>query len=91
MMDGARPGSTTVEQQRIKEFERGVRELRKAFGEACLEPGIAQTFTRAYRTQTNGKAERFIRSALREWACGRAYQRSDERRAALPAWNHFYN
>ena len=62
-----------------------------AFGEACLELGIAQRFTRAYRPQTNGKAERFIQSALREWAYGRSYQHSDERRAALPAWNHFYN
>lgn len=62
-----------------------------AFGEACLELGIAQRFTRAYRPQTNGKAERFIQSALREWAYGRAYENSDQRRAALPAWNHFYN
>ena len=62
-----------------------------AFGQACLELGIAQKFTRAYRPQTNGKAERFIQSALREWAYGRTYQHSDERRAALPAWNHFYN
>ncbi len=62
-----------------------------AFGQACLELGISQKFTRAYRPQTNGKAERFIQSALREWAYGRAYQHSDERRAALPAWNHFYN
>jgi transposase InsO family protein len=62
-----------------------------AFAEACLELGIAQKFTRAYRPQTNGKAERFIQSALREWAYGRAYQHSDERRAALHAWNHFYN
>jgi len=62
-----------------------------AFGAACLELGIAQKFTRAYRPQTNGKAERFIQSALREWAYGRAYQHSDERRAALPVWQHFYN
>lgn len=62
-----------------------------AFGEACLELGIAQKFTRAYRPQTNGKAERFIQSALREWAYGRAYGHSDERRAALPYWTHFYN
>lgn len=62
-----------------------------AFGAACLELGIAQKFTRAYRPQTNGKAERFIQSALREWAYGRAYANSDERRAALPRWNHFYN
>jgi transposase InsO family protein len=62
-----------------------------AFGAACLELGIAQKFTRAYRPQTNGKAERFIQSALREWAYGRAYENSEQRREALPVWNHFYN
>ena len=61
------------------------------FGAACLELGIAQKFTRAYRPQTNGKAERFIQSALREWAYGRPYGNSDQRRDALPIWNHFYN
>jgi transposase InsO family protein len=62
-----------------------------AFGAACLELGITQKFTRAYRPQTNGKAERFIQSALREWAYGRAYENSEQRQAALPVWNHFYN
>lgn len=62
-----------------------------AFGATCLELGIAKRFTRAYRPQTNGKAERFIQSALREWAYGRAYDNSEQRRAALPVWNHFYN
>ena len=62
-----------------------------AFRNACLDLGIKQKFTRAYRPQTNGKAERFIQSALREWAYGRAYASSEVRRAALPAWNHFYN
>jgi transposase InsO family protein len=62
-----------------------------AFGAACLELGIAQKFTRAFRPQTNGKAERFIQSAIREWAYGRAYRNSAQRRAALPVWNHFYN
>ena len=61
------------------------------FGAACLELGIAQKFTRAYRPQTNGKAERFIQSALREWAYGRVYANSEQRRAALPLWTHFYN
>ena len=61
------------------------------FGAACLELGIAQKFTRAYRPRTNGKAERFIQSALREWAYGRVYANSEQRRAALPLWNHFYN
>jgi transposase InsO family protein len=61
------------------------------FGAACLELGITQKFTRAYRPQTNGKAERFIQSALREWAYGQTYSNSEQRRAALPIWNHFYN
>lgn len=61
------------------------------FGAACLELGIAQKFTRTYRPQTNGKAERFIQSALREWAYGRVYESSTQRQAALPYWNHFYN
>ncbi len=62
-----------------------------AFASACLELGISQKFTRAYRPQTNGKAERFIQSALREWAYGHPYASSDQRRDALPVWNHFYN
>ena len=61
------------------------------FSEACLELGITQKFTRAYRPQTNGKAERFIQSALREWAYWRTYENSEQRRHALPVWTHFYN
>ena len=48
-------------------------------------------FTRAYRPQTNGKAERFIQSALREWAYGIPYQHSTERSAMLKRWTHLYN
>lgn len=62
-----------------------------AFGGACADLGIKQEFTRAYRPQTNGKGERFIQSALREWLYGRDYATSEVRRAARPAWNHFYN
>jgi len=62
-----------------------------AFAGACLDNGIAQKFTRAFRPQTNGKAERFIQSALREWAYGRPYANSEARAQALPVWNHFYN
>jgi transposase InsO family protein len=61
------------------------------FSEACRELGVTQKFTRAYRPQTNGKAERFIQSALREWAYGRSYENSEQRRAAVPIWNHFYH
>ncbi|MBK9219342.1 MAG: IS481 family transposase [Uliginosibacterium sp.] len=62
-----------------------------AFAQACAELGIKHKFTRAYRPQTNGKAERFIQSALREWAYGHSYPNSELRKAALPLWNHFYN
>lgn len=61
------------------------------FGAACMGTGHHTKFTRAYRRQTNGKAERFIKSALREWAYGRAYENSEQRNAALPVWNLFYS
>ena len=58
---------------------------------ACAELGITHKFTRAYRPQTNGKAERFIQSALREWAYGWVYQNSSQRTATLASWQHHYN
>lgn len=61
------------------------------FARACTVLGIRHRFTRPYRPQTNGKAERFIQSALREWAYGFTYQHSTERTAALEHWNHHYN
>ena len=63
----------------------------KAFRAACAELEIRQKFTRAYRPQTNGKAERFIQSALREWAYGIPYHHSNERTAMLERWQHHYN
>ncbi len=47
--------------------------------------------TRPYRPQTNGKAERFIQSLLREWAYARLYRSDKERHAALAKWLHYYN
>src|SRR5215204_3406296 len=41
--------------------------------------------------KTNGKAERFIQTALREWAYAQAYPTSNDRAAALPIWLHRYN
>ena len=43
----------------------------KPFAKTCQALGIKYTFTRPCRPQTNGKAERFIQTCLREWACGR--------------------
>lgn len=58
----------------------------REFAAACTALGIRHKFTRAYRPQTNGKAERFIQSALREWAYGWSYQNSAERTVALASW-----
>ncbi len=52
---------------------------------------LKQRFTRPYTPRTNGKAERFIQTALREWAYARSYQNSSERTAQLDAWLHDYN
>jgi len=62
-----------------------------AFAAACRQLGLRHRFTRPYTPRTNGKAERFIQSALREWAYARAYARSEQRIAALPRWLHGYN
>ena len=63
----------------------------KRFAAACRKLGLKHSFTRPYRPQTNGKAERFIQSALREWAYGIAYGRSSERTTMLKRWTHHYN
>lgn len=63
----------------------------KAFRVACKRLGLRQVFTRPYTPKTNGKAERFIQTALREWAYARAYQSSDQRTAELSNWLHRYN
>lgn len=63
----------------------------KVFAQTCLRLGLKHSFTRAYRPQTNGKAERFIQSALREWAYGIPYDHSTQRTAMLERWIHHYN
>jgi transposase InsO family protein len=63
----------------------------KAFARACKRLGLRHIFTRPYTPKTNGKAERFIQTSLREWAYARAYDSSDQRAAELPYWIHRYN
>ena len=63
----------------------------KTFRAACVRLGLRQIFTRPYTPRTNGKAERFIQTSLREWAYARAYNTSGERTAELPRWLHRYN
>ncbi len=58
---------------------------------ACRRWRLRHIFTRIYTPRTNGKAERFIQTALREWAYGRTYRHSRERTAYLSEWLHRYN
>jgi transposase InsO family protein len=61
------------------------------FRDACRELGIKHIRTKPYTPKTNGKAERFIQTALREWAYAQAYPTSDRRAEELPFWLHRYN
>jgi len=63
----------------------------REFAQTCRDLGLRHHFTRPYTPRTNGKAERFVQTALREWAYARAYARSSHRIAELPRWLHGYN
>lgn len=61
------------------------------FRDACLALALKHLRTRPRTPQTNGKAERFIQTLLREWAYGRIYATSRVRAEHLARWLHFYN
>ena len=63
----------------------------KRFAAACQQLGLKHLFTKPYRPQTNGKAERFIQTITREWAYARPYDSSDHRASFLPLYLHDYN
>lgn len=63
----------------------------RAFAVACDELGIGHRFTRPYRPQTNGKAERMVRTLLAEWAYARPFHDTAERVALLARFLDFYN
>lgn len=63
----------------------------RCFADALRQRGIAHRFTRPYTPRTNGKAERFVQTALREWAYAYTYRHSAERTHQLADWQHFYN
>jgi transposase InsO family protein len=62
-----------------------------AFKDACKCLGLKHIRTKPYTPKTNGKAERFIQSSLREWAYAQAYDTSEQRKKQLPDWLHHYN
>jgi transposase InsO family protein len=65
--------------------------FKRRWHQACEKHGIAVRKTRAYRPQTNGKAERFIRTMLERWAYAYSYQHESQRATALAAAIDSYN
>lgn len=61
------------------------------FQAACARVRVRWLRTRPYRPQTNGKAERFIQTLVRDWAYGRPYRTSADRTRALASWLRYYN
>src|ERR1700761_1122319 len=61
------------------------------FAHACRGLNIVHKRTRIYTPRTNGKAERFIKTAIREWAYARRYENSAQRADLLKPWTHLYN
>lgn len=62
-----------------------------AFAKACKRLGLKHIRTKPYTPKTNGKAERFIQTTLREWAYARSYDTSNQRAQHLAPWTHDYN
>ena len=71
--------------------DRGSTYRSKLFAVACQKLGLKHLFTKPYRPQTNGKAERFIQTITREWAYARPYSSSNHRATFLPLYLHDYN
>jgi transposase InsO family protein len=63
----------------------------RAFQQVLADTGIRHLRTRPYRPQTNGKAERFNQTLLREWAYDQPYESNQQRLDSLPDWLHDYN
>jgi transposase InsO family protein len=71
--------------------DRGSAYRSNLFAATCQQLGLRHLFTKPYRPQTNGKAERFIQTLTREWAYARSYDSSDHRATFLPHYLHDYN
>jgi transposase InsO family protein len=79
-----------IDAQRIL-TDNGSGYVSNVFAELCQSEKLRHLRTRPYTPRTNGKAERFIQTALREWAYRMPYQSSRQRLETLPRWLHFYN
>jgi transposase InsO family protein len=79
-----------VKAQRVM-TDNGTNYRSHAFRDALVRLRLGHSRTRPYTPRTNGKAERFIQTMLREWAYARPYQTSGRRRAALAPWLRRYN
>src|SRR5712692_1153680 len=82
--------SLGIEPQAIMS-DNGACYISKLFAQSRQALGLRHLFTRPYTPRTNGKAERFIQTSLREWAYARTYQHSTVRAAYLPTFLHHYN
>jgi transposase InsO family protein len=71
--------------------DNGAPYISKPWAAWCATQRIEHIRTRPYRPRTNGKAERFIQTMLREWAYAATYRTSEHRARALPAWIDYYN
>lgn len=87
------PGNQGSRQDRtaVSSPDNGAPYISHAHAAACRELGIRHIRTRPYRPRTNGKAERFIQTILREWAYARTFQTSAHRTTALKPWLLHYN
>jgi transposase InsO family protein len=79
-----------VKVQRVM-TDNGVSFRSKRYAKALRMLKVKHLRTKPYTPRTNGKAERFVQTSLREWAYAKAYPNSDQRAAELPIWLHRYN
>ncbi len=82
--------SLGIQAQRLRS-DNGACYRSRQFAAACRPAGLRHLFTRPYTPKTNGKAERFIQTSLREWAYAATYSHSAHRAAHLQPWLHRYN
>ncbi len=71
--------------------DKGVYYRSKRFRRLVRRLGLRHLWTKPYTPRTNGKAERFIQTSLREWAYACSYETSEQRAAHLLPWLHHYN